>query len=79
LLLIAVAALFLLGPTSALLSKLGQLLLSAVIGLALLWLFNLALGFVHMHVAVNPFTMLVAGIFQLPGLLLLLVMTRWFV
>jgi len=38
----------------------------------------LALGLVNMHVAFNPFTVLVAGIFQLPGLVLLVVLTMWF-
>ena len=78
LLLIILAALLLFGPTSALLLKTFKLLLSAVTGVALLWLLNLALGLVNAHVVVNPFTVLVAGILQLPRLLLLVVLTMWF-
>lgn len=56
-----------------------NLAVCAVTGTILLGLLNLALGFANMHVAFNPFTVLVAGIFHLPGLVLLVVLTRWFV
>jgi len=55
-----------------------SLVLCALMGVVLLWLLNLVLGLVNMHVAFNPFTVLVAGIFQLPGLVLLVVLTMWF-
>jgi len=83
LLLIIFAGLVLLGLTSTVLLKPFKLLLSlavcAATGVVFLWLLNLALGLVDMHVVVNPFTVLVAGIFKLPGLLLLVVLTMWFV
>ena len=56
-----------------------NLAVCVVTGTVLLWLLNLALGFANMQVAFNPFTVLVAGIFHLPGLVLLVVLTRWFV
>jgi inhibitor of the pro-sigma K processing machinery len=45
----------------------------------LLSVFNFILGYVGLHVAFNPFTVLVAGILQLPGLIMLLVLTHWFI
>ncbi len=82
-LLIIFAGLVFWGLTSVALLKplkmLFSLVLCAATGFVLLWLLNLALGLVDMHVAINPFTVLVAGIFQLPGLFLLVVLTMWFV
>jgi len=82
LLLIILAGLVLFYLAAVVLYKPFKLLLSlalcAVTGVVLLWLLNLALGLVNMHVAFNPFTVLVAGIFQLPGLVLLVVLTMWF-
>lgn len=75
LLLFYLAAVLLYKPVRLLLN----LLVCVVTGTVLLFLLNLVLGLVDMHVAVNPFTILVAGIFQLPGLVLLVVLTLWFV
>lgn len=79
-LLIICAGLVLSGLMSAKpLKLLLSLAVCLVTGFVLLWLLNQVLGQVDMHVAMNPFTVLVAGMFQLPGLLLLVVMTIWFV
>ena len=79
---VILAGLVLFYLTAVVLYKPLKLLLSlalcAVTGVVLLWLLNLALGLVNMHVAFNPFTVLVAGIFQLPGLVLLVVLAMWF-
>lgn len=40
---------------------------------------ELVLGFFNMHVAFNLFTVLVAGILHLPGLVMLVVLSHWFV
>ncbi len=56
-----------------------NLAVSLVTGLVLLFLLNLLLGCFGMHVAVNPFTVLVAGLLQLPGVLLLLILAVWLV
>jgi inhibitor of the pro-sigma K processing machinery len=49
-----------------------------IIGMVLLVLLNWGLGFLDMHVAFNPFTVLVAGILRLPGLVMLVLMNQWF-
>ncbi len=49
-----------------------------VIGMVFLVLLNWGLGFLDMHVAFNPFTMLIAGILRLPGLVLLVLISQWF-
>ncbi|WP_161821038.1 pro-sigmaK processing inhibitor BofA family protein [Sporotomaculum syntrophicum] len=48
------------------------------IGTVLLVLLNWGLGYLEMHVAYNPFTVLVAGILRLPGLVVLVFMSQWF-
>lgn len=49
-----------------------------VVGTVLLLLLNWGLGYLDMHVAYNPFTVLVAGILRLPGLVMLVLMNQWF-
>jgi len=55
------------------------LLACLVTGTVLLAILNFVLGFVDMHVAFNPFTVLIAGILQIPGLVMLVLLTLWFV
>jgi len=50
-----------------------------IVGAVLLGLLNWGLGFVDKHVAFNLFTVLVAGILRLPGLVMLVLMSQWFV
>jgi inhibitor of the pro-sigma K processing machinery len=54
------------------------LLACLVTGTVLLAILNFVLGFVDMHVAFNPFTVLIAGMLQIPGLVLLVLLTVWF-
>ncbi|MBF7084171.1 pro-sigmaK processing inhibitor BofA family protein [Desulfallas sp. Bu1-1] len=61
------------------LGLLVRLFVCAITGVVLLSVFNFILGYVGLHVAFNPFTVLVAGILQLPGLIMLLVLTHWFI
>lgn len=56
-----------------------SLLMCLVTGTVLLAMLNFILGLMDMHVAFNPFTILIAGILQLPGLILLVLLTQWFV
>ena len=50
-----------------------------VIGTVLLVLLNWGLGYWDMHVACNPFTVLVSGILRVPGLVMLVLLSWWFV
>jgi len=50
-----------------------------IVGAVLLGLLNWGLDFVDMHVAFNLFTVLVAGILRLPGLVMLVLISQWFV
>ncbi len=56
-----------------------RLLACLVTGVVLLVPANFILGYVDMHLAINPFTVLVAGILQLPGLVMLIVLSLLFV
>ncbi len=47
-------------------------------GLVLLLLVNLVLGKIGMHLAVNPATILTAGVLHVPGVVLLLVLEALF-
>lgn len=50
-----------------------------VVGAVLLAVLNLALGGLGVRVAINPATMLTAGILQVPGVILLVVLDALFV
>lgn len=82
LLLIILAGLLLFYLAVVVLYKPVRLLLNLVVclvtGTILLFLLNLVLGIFNMYVAYNPFTVLVAGMFHIPGLVLLVVLTLWF-
>lgn len=56
-----------------------KLALYAVTGVIFLSICNLILGFLDMHLAVNLFTILIAGILQVPGVIMLLVINQWFI
>ncbi|MCL5779663.1 pro-sigmaK processing inhibitor BofA [Desulforamulus profundi] len=49
----------------------GKLGLSLVLGGILLVLVNVVCGGLGIHIAINPFTLLTAGILQIPGVVLL--------
>lgn len=49
----------------------GRLGLSVIIGAILLMLVNFVCGGLGLHIAINPFTLLTAGILQVPGVVLL--------
>ncbi|SHF11413.1 pro-sigmaK processing inhibitor BofA family protein [Desulforamulus putei] len=49
----------------------GKLGLSLVVGGILLVLVNVICGGLGIHIAINPFTLLTAGILQVPGVVLL--------
>lgn len=49
----------------------GKLGLSLVLGGILLALVNVVCGGLGVHIAINPFTLLTAGILQIPGVVLL--------
>lgn len=50
----------------------------AVVGTVLLLLVNIVLGHLGMHIALNPATVLTAGILQIPGTILLVVLNYFF-
>jgi inhibitor of the pro-sigma K processing machinery len=52
---------------------LGKLGLSLVVGGMLLALVNVICGGLGIHIAINPVTLLTAGILQVPGVVLLVV------
>lgn len=58
---------------------LARLFAWVVIGAALLTVVNLAGGLVGFHIAVNAFTVLTAGILNLPGVVLLVCLRIFFV
>lgn len=60
------------------LRRLLSLAVCLVTGTVLVTLLNWCLGFFNMHVAFNLFTVLVAGILHLPGLVMLVVLSQWF-
>lgn len=70
-----VVAAFLSGPIK-LLFRLGRYL---VVGTLLIAVVNLFSGHTGLHIALNPFTILTAGILQVPGTLMLVVMNYLFV
>ncbi|MEG3072388.1 MAG: pro-sigmaK processing inhibitor BofA [Peptococcaceae bacterium] len=51
----------------------------AVLGMALLVLINLLFGRFGFHIAINPATILTAGLLQLPGVVLLVLLNCFFV
>ena len=53
---------------------LGKLLARSALGMALLWLFNLAAGPAGLHVGLNFLTGLAVGLLGLPGLGMLLLL-----
>ncbi|WP_051273369.1 pro-sigmaK processing inhibitor BofA family protein [Desulfotruncus alcoholivorax] len=55
-----------------------KLAIPAVTGVILLSICNFILGFLNMHLAVNFFTILIAGILQVPGIIMLLIINQWF-
>ncbi|GAB6159168.1 hypothetical protein JCM39194_23680 [Desulfotomaculum varum] len=50
---------------------LGRLVISLAVGGIMLVLVNVLLGGLGLHIAINPFTLLTAGILQVPGVVLL--------
>ena len=46
-----------------------RIILYIFIGILLLFLANFILGQFGLHIALNPFTILTAGLFQLPGVI----------
>ncbi|AEF92936.1 pro-sigmaK processing inhibitor BofA [Desulfotomaculum nigrificans CO-1-SRB] len=50
---------------------LGKLVLSLAVGCILLVLVNVVCGGLGLHIAINPVTLLTAGILQVPGVVLL--------
>jgi len=61
------------------LSLLVKLLAYMIMGLVLLCLGNFVLGFFNLHVAINPITIMVAGVLQFPGLVMLILLGIWFI
>ncbi|MGI6492565.1 MAG: pro-sigmaK processing inhibitor BofA family protein [Pelotomaculum sp.] len=45
-----------------------------VLGVVLLLALNSVLGYFGFHIAINPFTILTAGVLQLPGIVLLVLL-----
>lgn len=56
-----------------------RLIAWTALGVVLLWAINLALGYFGFHIAINPLTILTAGILQLPGIVLLVVLNILFI
>jgi len=56
-----------------------KLALYAVTGVIILSICNFILGFLDMHLAVNLFTILIAGVLQVPGIVMLLIISQWFI
>jgi len=55
-----------------------RLALYLAVGTILLFTANLVLEHLNLHIAVNPFTLLTAGILQVPGVLLLVALNYFF-
>ena len=55
-----------------------KLALYAVTGVIILSICNFILGFLDLHLAVNLFTILIAGVLQVPGIIMLLIISQWF-
>ncbi|MFZ5634196.1 MAG: pro-sigmaK processing inhibitor BofA family protein [Bacillota bacterium] len=72
---VLVAAAFLARPVKWLLRLAGY----AVVGTVLILLLNVILGQMGMRIALNPATVLTAGILQIPGALLLVLLNYLFV
>ena len=51
----------------------------AALGVILLLAINLAFGYFGFHIAINPLTILTAGILQLPGVALLVLLNVLFI
>lgn len=52
------------------------LVVNGIFGGLILWGLNLVGGFFGLHIAINPFTALTAGFLGVPGVILLIVLTR---
>jgi len=52
------------------------LVVNGIVGGLILWGLNLVGGFFGLHIAINPFTALTAGFLGVPGVILLIVLTR---
>lgn len=75
----ALVAVFFLTALFKPLAVLLKLALYAVTGVILLAISNFILGFLDMHLAVNFFTILIAGVLQVPGIIMLLIISQWFI
>lgn len=51
----------------------------SALGIVLLLAINAAFGYFGFHIAINPLTILTAGILQLPGVALLVLLNMFFV
>ncbi|MBE3585969.1 pro-sigmaK processing inhibitor BofA family protein [Desulfofundulus thermocisternus] len=72
--------LFLMGGVLYRLFKLSlKLVLCILVGGILLLLFNTILGQLGLKIAINPVTLLTAGLLQVPGVLLLILLHYFFV
>ncbi|RKO67973.1 pro-sigmaK processing inhibitor BofA family protein [Desulfofundulus salinus] len=56
-----------------------RLILQLLMGGVLLFLFNIFLGQLGLRIAVNPVTLLTAGLLQVPGVILLILLHYFFV
>lgn len=55
-----------------------HLLAYTVVGTVLIFLLNIALERVGMHIALNPATVLAVGILKIPGVILMVVLNYYF-
>lgn len=51
----------------------------AALGVVLLLAINSVFGYLGLHIAINPLTILTAGILQLPGVVLLVLLNVFFI
>ncbi len=70
-----IAASFLSGPIRLLLRVASYL----VVGTILISVTNLIVSQMGLHIALNPLTVLVAGVLQIPGTLMLVVLNYFFI
>jgi len=73
--LVGLVALYIIGLLLVIpLKFLIKLLINAIIGGALLFIFNVIAGLFGLSIIINPFNALIVGILGIPGLVLLLVL-----
>ena len=69
----AIALIYIIGRVLVMpLKVISKLVINGVVGAILLFLLNAVGGMIHINIAINPITALIAGFLGIPGIILLI-------